>query len=187
MGTGEPRCKAERRSVWAANYNQDKPTLQPSSQASLPGSSQWLYDSFPQSILLTWGYHLREKPSVLTAPRHSASTPLTQQTPLWVLPKNSASLPAAWTSVGPFQKRCPQISWSWHCVQLAHSSPQSREEASLQEVVSLSLASLPPKMWAVILWSLGRMYLDFLEHSRLPGFLNFMRSETLCFDLCPKP
>ena len=27
--------------------NQDKPILQPSLQASLPGSSQWLYDSFP--------------------------------------------------------------------------------------------------------------------------------------------
>ena len=53
MGAGEPRCKAERRSVWAAINNQDKLTLQPSSQASLPGSSQWLYGSFPQSILLT--------------------------------------------------------------------------------------------------------------------------------------
>lgn len=124
-----------------------------------------------------------EKPSVLTTPRYSHPHPWPGQNRFRFFPR-----------ILPVSQLHEHLRDSFRkgllTVTLCPMGPlfSTKEWGHpLQEVISLNPASLPPQMRAVILWSLGGMYLEFLQHSRLPGFLNLMRSETLSFDLCPKP
>lgn len=124
VGATELR-QAAGRSAQAAINNQDKPFLQPCSQAPFPGLKphsgymttvqkrriQGVIDTIqglrengkcrvPGAPRFA---HLRLSPLRNFYPNHSrtlTSTPLTQQPPLLVLPKNPANLPAAWTTRG---------------------------------------------------------------------------------------